>query len=119
MRPLTHSMPVARRLALRALGTLVIVVLAVASRCDEPRPVTSKPPPNAGDFVKIRGTLAEDVDCRILKVDDGTAYSLNVRLPNYLNGARLCIHGTIAETSHCMTQPTIEVQSVRAWSSCP
>jgi hypothetical protein len=98
---------------------MLILGLAAAARCDDPRPPAPKPPPRAGDFVKIRGTLAEDVDCRLLRVEDGSVYSLNLRLPNYLNGARLCIHGTIAEVSQCMTQPTIEVQSVRAWSSCP
>ena len=40
--------------------------------------------------------------------------SLSTRLPNYLNGARLCIHGTILETTQCLTQPTIEVSEVRA-----
>ena len=103
----------------RAAWAVLILLLALASRCDDPHPPAPKPPPRSGDFVKIRGTLAEDVDCRTLRCDDGSIYSLNVRLPNYLNGARLCIHGTILETSQCMTQPTIEVQAVRAWSSCP
>ncbi len=72
-----------------------------------------------GEFIKIRGTLGEDVDCRLLKCDDGRTYSLSVRLPQYRNGTRLCIHGTVVEVSQCMLQPSIEVQTVRPWSSCP
>jgi hypothetical protein len=94
--------------------------LAVGASCDEPQPTpATKTAPRAGEFVKLRGVLSEDVDCRVLRAEDGTEYSLNIRLPNYINGARLCVHGTILETSHCLVQPTIEVTSVRAWSSCP
>jgi hypothetical protein len=69
--------------------------------------------------VRIRGTLGEDVDCRLLRTESGHTYSLSARLPGYLNGAKVCVHGTIAETSQCLTQPMLEVQAVRPWSSCP
>jgi len=97
----------------------IMLVLAAVSRCDDPRPPAPKAEPKPGDFVRIRGTLSEDVDCRLLRTDDGRAYSLSVKLPAYVNGSKVCIHGTIAETSQCLTQPMIEVQSVRPWSSCP
>ena len=98
---------------------ILMLVLAAFSRCDAPRPATHKKAPLIGDFVKLRGTLSEDVDCRLLKCDDGQTYSLSVRLPNYINGTRLCVHGTLIETTQCLVQPSIDVQSVRAWSSCP
>lgn len=47
------------------------------------------------------------------------APDLSVRLPNVLNGQRVCIRGTIRETSQCLTQPAIEVTMVRPPSSCP
>ena len=103
------------RLALIAL----VSVLALVSRCDSPHPPASKPPPRVGDSVRLRGTLSEDVDCRLLKCEDGTVYSLTARLPQYINGTRLCVHGTLIETTQCLVQPSIEVQSIRAWSSCP
>jgi hypothetical protein len=99
------------------LGALLVI--ALFSRCEPPRPPAPKPPPKPGDRVQIRGTLGEDVDCRLLRCDDGSVYSLNVRLSNYINGTRVCIHGSILEASQCLTLPTIEVQQVRPWSSCP
>ena len=98
---------------------LLMAVLAVFSRCDAPYPSTQKAKPRVGDSVKIQGTLSEDVDCRILKCEDGTSYSLTARLPNFINGTRICVHGTIIETTQCLVQPSIEVQSIRSWESCP
>lgn len=103
----------------RLLLVLWVLAAAAASRCQEPRTAAPAPEPRPGDTVKLRGTLAEDVDCRLLRTDDGRVYSLSARIPAYRNGARVCIYGTLIEVSHCLTQPTIEVQSVRAWSSCP
>ena len=98
---------------------LFLIVLAAFSRCDTPHPAAEKSRPVVGESVKIRGTLSEDVDCRLLKCDDGTSYSLTTRLPGYINGTRICVHGTIIETTQCMVQPSIEVQSIRSWESCP
>jgi hypothetical protein len=98
---------------------LLIMVLAVFSRCDSPHSAGQKQGPKIGDSVQLRGTLSEDVDCRLLKCDDGTVYSLTSGLGNYINGTRLCVRGTLIETTQCLVQPSIEVQSVRAWSSCP
>jgi hypothetical protein len=95
------------------------LVLAAVSRCDEARPPAPRPPPRPGDTVKLRGVMSEDVDCRRFRADGGEVYSLSVRLPNLLNGQRVCIQGTILETSQCLTQPTIEVTMVRPPSSCP
>lgn len=103
----------------RPLLLIVLIVAAMFSRCDEPHPPAPKPKPRPGDRVELRGTLSDDVDCRLFKLDDGTVYSLSARLPSYINGTRLCIVGTISETSQCLAQPTIEVQQVKAWSSCP
>jgi hypothetical protein len=98
---------------------LSMIVLALFSRCDTPHPATEKKAAQIGDSVKLRGTLSEDVDCRLLKCDDGEMYSLSARLPNSINGTRVCIYGTLIETTQCLVQPSVEVQSVRAWSSCP
>lgn len=102
----------------RLLLALALLVVVSASRCQEPRPTAAAYEPRAGDFVKLRGTLSEDVDCRLLRTDTGKVYSLSSRLP-YVNGTRICIHGTIVEISQCLTQPMIEVSSIRSWSSCP
>ena len=101
--------------------TLLVLMMVVAmfSRCDSPHPAAEKAAPRIGDYVQLRGTLSEDVDCRLFKCDDGTVYSLTSSLANYINGTRLCVRGTLIETTQCLVQPTIEVQSVRAWSSCP
>jgi hypothetical protein len=69
--------------------------------------------------VRIRGTLDDDVDCRLLRADGGKVYSLSERLRNYRAGTRLCVHGTIAEVSQCLHTPTIDVSEIRPWSSCP
>lgn len=99
--------------------TLALLALAAVSRCDEAQPPVPKPPPRPGDTVKLRGVMSEDVDCRLFRAEGGAVYSLSARLPNIVNGQRVCIQGTIVETSQCLTQPTIEVTMVRPWSSCP
>jgi hypothetical protein len=104
---------------IRPLIATTLLVLAAATRCDEARPPAPRPPPRPGDAVKLRGVLGEDVDCRLFRADGGTVYSLSVRVPNVVNGERVCIQGTILETSQCLTQPTIEVTAVRHWSACP
>lgn len=105
------------RLPVWGLG--LVLLGALGARCEPPGEPVARHAPRAGDFVKLRGTLSDDVDCRLLKVDDGTVYSLSVRLPRMNNGAKVCVYGTVAEVSQCLTQPMLEVQSVRPWSSCP
>jgi hypothetical protein len=102
-------------------STLLAVLALVASltRCDSPTPHLPPPEPRPGDVVRIRGTLDEDVDCRLLRAEGGKVYSLTERLRNYRDGTRLCVHGTIVEASPCMHSPTIDVSQVRPWSSCP
>ena len=104
----------------RLLTVLCLVVLLLGARCDSPH-ITSEPrrEPRPGDFVKMRGTLGEDVDCRLFRPDGGGVYSLSVKLPQYINGSKVCIHGSVAEVSQCLTTPMIEVTQVRPWSSCP
>src|SRR5688572_25011758 len=62
---------------LRPVLMMLVMWLAAVGRCDDasPPPVVSDPQP--GDFVKIRGTLSEDVDCRLLRADNGKTYSLS------------------------------------------
>ena len=102
-----------------ALLMWIFWVAIAGFRCDDPNPPAPKPDPKPGESVKLRGTLGEDVDCRLFRTEGGTTYSLNVRLRNYPNGTKLCIFGSVAEASACMTSPSLDVQSVRAWSSCP
>ncbi len=104
---------------MRPLCLALVLAVGLGSRCEEPRPRAPRPEPQPGEYVRIRGTLGEDVDCRLLRADGGRTYSLSARLPGYLNGAKVCVYGTIAETSQCLTQPMLEVQTVRPWSSCP
>lgn len=116
---------------MRVSWILVVLWLAAVSRCDEPEPATTRaepspspspspsPLPRAGDFVRLRGTLGEEVDCRTLHAENGEVYSLSVRLGRYPNGARVCIHGNVAEVSSCMTSPMLEVQALKPMSACP
>ena len=104
---------------MRSALMLVLCVLASIARCDPPAPHLPPPEPKPGDFVRIRGSLDEDVDCRLLRAEGGKVYSLSERLPNYRNGARVCIHGTIATVSQCLHAPSIDVEQIRSWSSCP
>ena len=103
------------------LAMLLALLLAVGvSHCDDARSNAERLKPAIGDSVKLRGTIAEDVDCPLLRLDDGSAYSLTGRLPRGIrSGERVCVHGTVVATSQCLTQPTIEVEALGAWSSCP
>ena len=84
-----------------------------------PRPSTVPPPdPRPGDAIRIRGRLDADVDCRLLRTEEGKVYSLSERLPNLRDGARICVFGTISQVSQCMHTPGIDVEQVRPWSSC-
>ncbi len=98
---------------------VALALLASAGRCEGPAPRLPPPEPRPGDFVRIRGQLDEDVDCRLLRAEGGKIYSLSVRLPNYRNGARVCVHGTLVAASQCLHAPSIEVEQIRPWSSCP
>ena len=104
----------------RLLLLTAILWLALAASCDESGEATPPPPdPKPGDTVRLRGTLGEDVDCRLFRADGGQTYSLSGQLRGYANGSKLCIYGTVAEASHCLTTPMIDVRSVRPWASCP
>ncbi len=99
---------------------MLAFLLAAVSRCEQPAPPPGpSPDPKPGDDVRLRGTLDEDVDCRVLRADTGKTYSLNVRLRGYPNGAKVCLRGTLVEITSCMSTPMIDVQSVSAPSACP
>jgi hypothetical protein len=98
---------------------LLALWIAAVSRCEEPVPKAPGPEPRPGDAVRIRGTLGEDVDCRVLYADNGKTYSLSVRLRGYPNSSKICVQGTLVEVTQCMTTPMIDVQSIRALSYCP
>ena len=104
------------------LSVAFLLVLAIAAtRCGEPRsPLEDLPEPQPGDAVHLRGTIREDVDCPLLRLEDGRVYSLTGRVPKGLrSGDRVCVNGTVSSTSVCLTQPSIEVETVGNWSSCP
>jgi hypothetical protein len=101
------------------LLTCILWLATAPLRCDDPHPPAAKPDPKPGDPVKLRGTLGEDVDCRIFHSEAGKTYSLDNNLRGYPNGTRLCIYGTVAEASQCLTTPMLDVQTVKAWASCP
>lgn len=105
---------------MRIVWILVLSWVAVVSRCEEPRPKAPAADPRPGDFVRLRGTLGDDVDCRTIRVDDsGKVYSLSARLRGWPNGSKICVHGTLVEVTQCMTSPMIEVQALRPLSACP
>ena len=104
---------------LLALLTCIFWVALASFRCDDPNPPSPKPDPKPGDSVKLRGTLGEDVDCRVFHAENGKTYSLDNNLHAYPNGTRLCLYATVAEATQCMTTPMLDVQTVKPWSSCP
>lgn len=103
---------------MRIALAVILYLLASVGRCDAPAPGLPPPDPMPGDAVQIRGRLADDVDCRLLRAEGGKVYSLSERLPNYRDGARVCVHGTIAIVSQCLHTPSIEISQIRSWSSC-
>jgi hypothetical protein len=95
-----------------------LVWMDLAGGCT-PSPRAAPPPdPRPGDSVHVRGRLDADVDCRLLRTEEGKVYSLSVRLPNLLDGTQVCIFGTISQVSQCMHSPSIDVEQVRPWSAC-
>ena len=56
---------------MRRLWLTFVLALALAFRCEEPRPPAPRPEPRPGEYMRIRGTLGEDVDCRLLRADGG------------------------------------------------
>ncbi len=106
---------------MRVPPLLLLLLIAPLFGCapQAARPTLLDAPPRVGDFVRLRGSLSEDVDCRLFRTDDGRVYSLSVRLPRITNGTKLCIYGTITDVTQCLRSPMIEVESVRTWSACP
>jgi hypothetical protein len=106
---------------MRVLALPILLLLAPLFGCasQAARPTLLDAPPRVGDFVRLRGSLSEDVDCRLFRTDEGRVYSLSVRLPRITNGTKICIYGTITDVTQCLRTPMIEVESVRAWSACP
>jgi hypothetical protein len=78
------------------------------------RPSESTVEPRAENW-PLRGTLGR-TDCRTFQAA-GVSFDTNLR--GYPNGTRVCIFGTVADASQCMTTPMLDVQTVKAWSSCP
>ena len=103
---------------MRIACLVALTLLASAGRCNAPPPGLPPPDPRPGDAVHVRGRLDADVDCRLLRTEDGKVYSLNERLPNLRDGSRVCVFGTIAVVPQCMHTPSIEVEQVRPYSSC-
>lgn len=104
---------------MRSALLLTMWLLASVARCDPPGKQLPPPEPRPGESIRVRGTLGEDVDCRLLRAEGGRVYSLSERLPNYRSGTRVCVHGTISHASQCLHSPSIEVEQIRSWASCP
>ena len=105
---------------MRWMMVAVMLVMAGESMCSRPPGVS----PGGGtahpaDEVRLRGALDEDVDCRLLRADNGQVYSLSVRLPRLHNGDRVCIRGTLTQNSGCLHSPMIEVADVSPAEQCP
>ena len=101
----------------RAVLLIVLFVLLAPARCGREAPAVDAPP-RIGDHVMIRGTLGDDVDCRLFRSDAGESYSLSARLRAYANGASLCIEGTLTDATGCIQSPMIDVVRVRPASQC-
>jgi len=105
---------------MRKAFLVAIVLMNLTGGCaSSPKPSTVPPSdPRPGDAVHVRGRLDADVDCRLLRTEEGKVYSLSERFPNLRDGTRICVFGTIAQVSQCMHSPSIDVEQVRSWSSC-
>ena len=98
----------------------VVLMLAGESQCGHvPARSSSARSWRPGDEVRLRGVLDEDVDCRLLRAENGQTYSLSVRLARWSNGERVCLHGTLTQNSSCLHSPTIEVTEILPADRCP
>jgi hypothetical protein len=102
----------------RAILFLALLLLAAPQRCGHESPPPLDAPPRIGDHVRLRGTLGDDVDCRLFRSDAGPTYSLSVRLNRYANGTKLCIEGTLTDATGCIQSPMIDVQRLFPPSQC-
>jgi hypothetical protein len=102
----------------RAVLLIALFVLAAPARCGREAAPAADELPRIGDHVMVRGTLGDDVDCRLFRSDGGVTYSLSARLRGYANGAKLCIEGTLTDATGCIQSPMIDVQRVRPASQC-
>jgi hypothetical protein len=98
-------------------AALLLFALATGATCEDARRPEHLDPGRTGGALWLRGTLGEDVDCRLFRAEDGTTYSLTARLPSLPNGSKVCLVGILAEATSCLHTPTLEVRQVRAWSS--
>jgi len=66
-------------------------------------------------LVSVRGTLTnQGVECRTLRADDGTLYSLTGNLGPFVSGDRVDVTGRTASISTCQQGTTIDVTSIRS-----
>ena len=102
-------------------GTFIVVLMmAGESLCNRaPGPAAGGGATRPTDEVRLRGALDEDVDCRLLRADNGQVYSLSTRLPRFHNGDRVCVRGTLTQNSGCLRTPMIEVADVLPVEQCP
>jgi hypothetical protein len=99
---------------------LFMLAIAGESRCNGvPAAPAGSRSWRPGDEVRLRGTLDEDVDCRLLRADNGRVYSLSLRLPRWRNGDRICIRGTLTQSTGCLHSPTVEISDVYPAEDCP
>ena len=71
------------------------------------------PPSTRGESVTVTGTLTDEgVECRALRADDGTLFTLTGDLKTFKTGDRVTVTGTRAEVSICMQGTTIAVKTI-------
>jgi hypothetical protein len=104
---------------LRTLLVLASLLTLALGGCSESGQTAAQPEPKPGESVRIRGILGADADCRLLRAESGRTYALAGHFPNYVNGQRVCVFGTVATLSQCLHSPAIDVDQIRAWGACP
>ena len=89
---------------------VALTVCACASSPAAPREVTPNPDTNV---VKVQGELTNaGVECRAMRADNGSVYTLLGDLKGFKAGDRVAVEGTPVQISFCMQGTTLQVTQI-------
>jgi len=92
-----------------------VVIAAIVIGC-----IQKSTSPTPGHAFTVRGELAAGVECPVIVTKDGHRYSVAGDLGSFKVGDRVCLKGTIAQVSVCMSgEATISLEAIGSEQSCP